>query len=61
MENLKVLMFVETTASTPGAVIVPDFSANPVALKALKQFIAINGFAKTVAQCDGHSGLLRLQ
>ena len=44
-----------------GAVVVPDLSANPVAIKALKQFTAVNGFTKSVIECDGHSGLLRLQ
>ena len=60
-DNLKVLAFVETTTSMPGAVIVPDLSANPVAIKALKQFIAINGFTKSAIKCNGHSGLLRLR
>ena len=44
-----------------GAVIVPDLSANQVAIKTLKKFIAVNGFTKSVLQCDGHSGLLALQ
>ena len=44
-----------------GAVLVPDLSANQVAVKALKQFIAVKGFAKSILQCDGHSGLLNLQ
>ena len=44
-----------------GAVIVPDLSANPVEIKVLTQFIAVNAFAKSVIQCDGHSGLLKLQ
>ena len=39
--NLKVLAFVGTTTSTSGAVIVPDLSANPVAIKALTQFVAV--------------------
>ena len=43
-----------------GAVIVPDLSVNQVAVKVLKQFAAEN-FAKSVPQCDGHSGLLNLQ
>ena len=29
-----------------GAVIVPDLSANQVAVKTLKKFIAVNGFTK---------------
>ena len=37
------------------------FPSDPIAIKALKQLIAINGFTKSVIQCDGHSGLLRLQ
>ena len=44
-----------------GAVIVPDLSANQVAIKALKKFIAVNGFTKSVLECDGHSGLPALQ
>ena len=60
-QNLKVLTFVETVTSMSGAVIVPDLSANQVAIKALKKFIAVNGFTKSVLQCDGHSGLLALQ
>ena len=59
--NLKVLTFVETITSMSGAVIVPDLSANQVAVKTLKKFIAVNGFTKSVLQCDGHSGLLALQ
>ena len=59
--NLKVLTFVETITSMSGAVIVPDLSANQVAVKTLKKFIAVNGFAKSVLQCDGHSGPLALQ
>ena len=51
-----VLTFVETVTSMSGAVIVPDLSANQVAVKALKHFIAVNGFTKSVLQCDGHSG-----
>ena len=61
IHNLKVLTFVETTTSMSGAVIVPDLSANQVAIKTLKKFIAVNGFTKSVLQCDGHSGLLALQ
>ena len=60
-QNLKVLTFIETTTSMSGAVIVPDLSVNQVALKALKKFIAVNGFTKSVLQCDGHSGLLALR
>ena len=60
-QNLKVLTFVETITSMSGAVIVPDLSANQVAIKALKKFIAVNGFTKSVLQCEGHSGLLALQ
>ena len=60
-QNLKVLTFVETVTSMSGAVIVPDLSANQVAIKTLKKFIAVNGFTKSVLQCDGHSGLLALQ
>ena len=59
--NLKVLNFVEAITSTSGAVIVPDLSANQVAIKALKKFIAVDGFTKSVLQCDGHSGLRALQ
>ena len=44
-----------------GAVIVPDLSANQAAIKTLKKLIAINGFTKSVLQCDGHSGLPGLQ
>ena len=44
-----------------GSVIVPDLSANQVAVKTLKKFIGVNGFTKSVLQCDGHSGLLALQ
>ena len=42
--NLKIPTFVETVTSMSGAVIVPDLSANPVAVKAFKQFqfIAVN-------------------
>ena len=54
IEDLKVLTFVERTASTSGAVIVLDLPVNPVALKALKQLIAVNGFTKSVIRCDGH-------
>ena len=60
-QNLKVLIFVETITSMSGAVIVPDLSENQVAVKTLKKFIAVNGFTKSVVQCDGHSGLLALQ
>ena len=60
-QNLKVLTFIETITSMSGAVIVPDLSANQVAVKTLKKFIAVNGFTKSVLQCDGHSGLLALQ
>ena len=58
---LQVLTSVETITSMSGAVVVPDLSANPAAIKALKQFTAVNGFTKSVTQCDGHIGLLRLQ
>ena len=58
--NLKVLTFVETITSMSGAVIVPDLSANQVAVQTLKKLIAVNGFAKSVLQCGGHSGLLAL-
>ena len=61
VQNLKVLTFVETVSSMPGAIIVPDLSANQVAIKALKNFIEVNGFTKSLLQCDGHSGLLALQ
>ena len=44
-----------------GAVIVPDLSANQAAVKTFKKFIAVNGFTKSVLQCDGHSGLLAFQ
>ena len=44
-----------------GAVIVPDLSANQVAVKARKQFIMVNGLTHSVVQCDGHSGLMKLQ
>ena len=57
-QNLKVLTFVETVSSMSGAVIVPDLSANQVVIKKLT---AVNGFTKSVLQCDGHSGLLALQ
>ena len=60
-QSLKVLTFVETITSMSGAVIVPDLSANQVAVKALKKLIAVNGFTKSVLQYDGHSGLLALQ
>ena len=60
-ENLKVLTCVETVTSISGAVIVPHLSVNQVAVKALKQFIAVNGFTKSVLPCDGRSGLLNLQ
>ena len=40
-DSLKVLTFVESVTSMSGAVTVPDLSANPVAVKALKQFIAV--------------------
>ena len=60
-QNLKVLTFIETITSMSGAVIVPDLSANEVAVKTLKKFIAVNRFTKSVLQCDGHSGLVSLQ
>ena len=61
VQNLKVLTFIETSTSMCGAVIVPDLSANQVGIKALKQFIMVNGFTHSVLQCDGHSGLMKLQ
>ena len=60
-EKLKVFTFVETITSMSGAVVVPDHSASHVEVRALKQFIAVNGFTKSVLQCDGHAGLLNLQ
>ena len=60
-KSQKAHVSVEMIASMSGAVIAPDLSANPVAIKALKQFIVVNSFTKSVIQCDGHSGLLRLQ
>ena len=37
-------------------------SANQVAIKSLKKLlVAVNGFTKSVLQCDGDSGLLALQ
>ena len=56
-ETLKVLTFVETSTSMSGAGIVPDLPAHQVAIKALKKLIAVNGFTKSVLQCDGHSGI----
>ena len=47
--------------SMSGAVIVPDLSTNQVAIKALQQFTAVNGFINSVIQRDGRSGLLGLQ
>ena len=44
-----------------GAVMVADLSANQVGVKALKQFIMVNRFPHSVLQCDGHSGLMKLQ
>ena len=61
VQNLKILTFIETSTSMCGAVIVPDLSANQVGVKALKQFIMVNGFTHSVLQCDGHSGLMKLQ
>ena len=61
VQNLKVLTFIETSTSMCGAVIVPDLSANQFGIKALKQFIMVNGFTHSVFQCDGHSGLMKLQ
>ena len=60
VDNLKVPTFVEMITFMLGAVIVPDLSANQVAIKALKKFIAVHGFTKSVLQSDGHSGLLAL-
>ena len=59
-QNLKVLTFVETITSMSGAVIVPDLSANQVAIKALKKFIPVNGFTKSVLQCDGQVRAIRI-
>ena len=61
VQNLKILPCIETSTSMCGAVIVPDLSANQVGIKALKQFIVVNGFTHSVLQCDGHSGLMKLQ
>ena len=61
VQNLKALTFIESSTSMCGAVIVPDVSANQVGIKALKQFIMVNGFTHSVLQCDGHSGLMKLQ
>ena len=61
IQNLKVLTSIETSTSMCGAVIVPDLSANQVGIKALKQFTMVNGFTHSVLQCDGHSGLMKLQ
>ena len=36
-------------------------SAKQVAVKTLKKLTAVNGFTKSVLQCDGHSGLLAFQ
>ena len=44
-----------------GAVIVPDLSANQIPAKALKKYIMVNGFTHGVLECDGHSGLMKLQ
>ena len=57
--NLKILTFVGENASMSGAVRAPDVSANFIDVKALKQLIVVVGFAKSVTQCDGHSGLLK--
>ena len=57
---LKVLTFIGASTSMCGAVIRP-FIANQVGVKALKQFIMVNGFTHSVLQCDGHSGLMKLQ
>ena len=46
-ESLKVLTFVETVTLMSRPVIVPDLSAKQVAIKALKQFIAVSGFTKS--------------
>ena len=46
VQSLKVLTFVETVSSMSGAVIAPDTSANQVAIKALRKFIAVNGFTR---------------
>ena len=64
METLKISkcsLSLKTITSMSGAVIVPDLSANQVAVKALKKFTAVNGLTKSVLQCDGHSELLALQ
>ena len=61
VQNLKVLTFIETSTSMCGAVTIPDLSANQVRVKALKQLIMVNGFTHSVLQCNGHSGLMKLQ
>ena len=43
-----------------GAGIVSHLSVNQVAVKTLKELNAVNGFTKSVLQCDGHSGRLSL-
>ena len=61
VQNLKVHTFIGASTSMCGAVIVPDLSENQVGVKALKQFILVNGFTHRVLQCDGQSGLMKLQ
>ena len=61
VQSLKVLTVIETSTSMRGAVIVPDLSANQVGVKALKRFIMVSGFTHSVLQCDGRSGLTKLQ
>ena len=46
--NLKIPTFAETIAAMSGAIIVVVLSENPVAVNGLKQFIAVNGFTKSV-------------
>ena len=61
VQNLKILTFVETSTSMCDAVIETDLSANQAGIKVLKQFSMVNGFTHSVLQCDGHSGLMKLQ
>ena len=57
----KVLTFIATSTSMCGAATVPDLSTNQVGFEALKQLIMVNGFTHSVLQCDGLSGLMKLQ
>ena len=57
-QNLKVLTFIETTISMCGAVTLPDLSAHQVAIEALEDFIMVT---HTALQCNGQSGLMKLQ